>query len=82
MIDITEELFHQPELLTTEEVVTGRLTKREMDAVADVIYNWDQWGLGIDFRTEVIWSALNALKRNPEISIAEALDCGIAEWIK
>jgi len=29
---------------------------------------------------EVFWSAMNALKQDPTLSIEEALDCGLYEW--
>ena len=31
---------------------------------------------------EIIYSAMNRLKSNPEISIAEAMEYGYLEWIK
>jgi hypothetical protein len=31
---------------------------------------------------EILWSSLHAMKTNPEISVLDAIDEGINEWIK
>jgi hypothetical protein len=35
-----------------------------------------------DLCVEILWSAMNALKQNPNLSIQEAIDMGYGEWIK
>ncbi len=35
-----------------------------------------------DLRVEIIWTTLNCMKKNPKLSICEAIECGIGEWEK
>lgn len=37
-----------------------------------------EWSLD----TEVVWSALKAMKENPSLTIGEAINIGASEWIK
>ena len=53
-------------------------SQREMEAVATALYRAAKDGL----ETEVILFAMRALKRDPSITIEQALNEGINEWIK
>lgn len=46
----------------------------ELDTIANV--------LNEDLCVEILWSAMNALKQNPNLSIQEAIETGYGEWIK
>ena len=35
-----------------------------------------------DLCVEILWSAMNALKENPKLSIPKAIEAGYGEWIK
>lgn len=48
----------------------------DFKAVADTLKESGKHGLEV----EVFWSAMNALKHNPALSIEEALDYGLYEW--
>jgi len=50
----------------------------ELDAVAQTLKISGEYGL----ECEVIAFALKAMKYNPELTIIEALECGLGEWIK
>ena len=39
-------------------------------------------GLNADLSVEIFYSAMNRLKSNPEISIAEAMEYGYNEWVR
>ena len=53
-------------------------SQKELEAISNTIDYADSQGL----TPEVIWSAMHALKGNPELSIQEALREGEFEWIK
>lgn len=48
--------------------------KEELRAISEV--------LDYDLVTEIIWSAIHAIKDNPKLSIEEAIQYGKDEWIK
>lgn len=52
--------------------------ENELNSVADALIYADENKL----LTEVILFSLKAIKKNPELSIQDALDSGLSEWIK
>jgi hypothetical protein len=50
----------------------------ELNYIANVL----EWSQEDNMVPEVIWSALQAMKQDPSISIQEAMLCGYNEWIK
>lgn len=50
----------------------------EIDAIGGFLYRSAMY----DLTTEVVWSALKALKENPKLEIAEAMEIGYNEWVK
>ena len=48
----------------------------DLKAVADTLKESGKHGLEV----EVLWSAMNALKEDPTLSIEQALNCGLYEW--
>jgi len=53
-------------------------TFEEMSAIAFTLKAASEYGL----ESEVIWTAMNELKSNPQISIREAVNLGYLEWVK
>ena len=50
----------------------------ELQVIGQVLQEAKEWGV----ETEVVWSALESMKRNPNQSLAEAIYDGMSEWIK
>lgn len=50
----------------------------ELEAIAACLKESERYELQI----EVIWSALGAMRDDPKISIEEAINRGLDEWIK
>lgn len=66
---------------------TGITTELEMNAIINTIKHCQSVKIKhegtvskIDLLTEVLWSAMKALKENPELSIPQALKVGKCEW--
>ena len=53
-------------------------TNPELDAIGNAQCAGDRYNL----TTEVFWSAMHYLKRNPQATIEEACTYGVMEWIK
>lgn len=53
-------------------------TERDMFSINSAINSADF----NDLNVEIIWSAMNTLKQQPELSIEQAIECGVSEWIK
>lgn len=51
---------------------------KDMNAVATTIMLGEACGL----LTEIIWSAMNSIKDNPDMTVEEACFHGVNEWIK
>ena len=50
----------------------------EMNYIAECIISAEKYGL----ETEVIHCALQSMKQNPKLTIQEAMQSGVDEWIK
>lgn len=51
---------------------------KELKSIRYILDYAADWSLD----TEVVWSALNAIKENPSLTIEEAINIGASEWIK
>lgn len=49
---------------------------RDIDIVAKAIVRAEEFQL----TTEVVWSALKAMKENPTLTIEQAITIGLEEW--
>lgn len=54
------------------------IATEELQEISDCLTEAEYYGL----TDKVIWSALNAMKENPELTIEEAITIGLNEWVK
>jgi hypothetical protein len=50
----------------------------ELDEVNEALKLASEYGL----LAEVVWSALEYMKRQPDVTLTEAMQYGVSEWIK
>jgi len=61
------------------ETMEAKVLETELDSITQVLkYFGYEHGLSV----EIIWSAMHAIKNNPQLTISEALNIGAEEWIK
>ena len=53
-------------------------TTEELLEIWEILNTADKHGL----QSEVVWSALSYMKKNPDKSISEAINHGYYEWVK
>jgi hypothetical protein len=59
-----------------ENEIEHEATSKEVDVICKALRDAEPYGL----QSEVIWSALKAMKNDSNISIAQAIEEGLDEW--
>ena len=50
----------------------------ELNEISKTLKLADEYGL----QTEVVWSALEYMKRQPKATLVDAIQYGLSEWVK
>lgn len=59
-------------------IVNDNDNDRDLDYINRILRESKKHGLN----AEVVWSALNAMKKNPDMDLAHAITIGYYDWIK
>ena len=65
-----------------EDFLSKLLPNEVPDEEMDYINKWLDQGIDAGVEIEMIYFSLLAMKKNPQLSIIEALTEGFSEWIK
>jgi len=59
-------------------IINDQDNDRDLDYINKILRESKKYGLN----TEVVWSALNAMKKDPHMDLKQAITIGYYDWIK